>query len=337
MRTKLKIAKKLILRDCLPSSAHPEDNEQRGEVKQKIARKGRSKNESFRSPWPLDNSASGAGDARKVKGVARKRTYRQQRESFEAEQIQERDHQDIPWHDSIISHPGAFRVSVWRDQIPETDDAETIVVGETTEPEESQEKTDSVHPFDAYISEVREVDAIQTKAIRNPEAARSYRFLAAAVFIVSAALLSSIALGLTLGIIRASSKSVTAPSTPITTTASPTASPVTRSSLIHSALETKWNGTRPWTVTGSSQFEAYKWLTSVDTFDIKNLTGPQLLERYALAVLYYSAFQPQDRSGSLNYFLRPVSVCDWNPIYSTSLTSITCASDGFVKAVQLSK
>ena len=134
----------------------------------------------------------------------------------------------------------------------------------------------------------------------------------------------AIALGVSLGIRRSnpSSSKTSKPAEKAPTyspRASLTPSPTTwsRVRFIEDVLNSEWNTTggnmsKPWTVPGSPQYDAFDWLTSNDTYHVETLTASQLLERYVLAVLYFNAEQPENGSHALPYFLQPVSVCQWN-------------------------
>ena len=99
------------------------------------------------------------------------------------------------------------------------------------------------------------------------------------------------------------------------------------------------NGTRPWTVGGYPQSKAFNWLTTQDTFGVETITPRQVLERYVLAVLYFSTNQPLDGSGALSFFLKPVSVCKWNELdkSQSGYSGVFCTDGTFVSDIQLSK
>ena len=128
-------------------------------------------------------------------------------------------------------------------------------------------------------------------------------------------LMIALALGLSLGI--------RAPRPSKHTTANPFASPFTappgassenssRSVLIQSALETLLNSSTLEVDHGNStpQNDAYVWILNEDTYDIQSLTSNQIVERYALAVFYFSTKGKEWRNQSS--FLEPISVCEWN-------------------------
>ena len=123
---------------------------------------------------------------------------------------------------------------------------------------------------------------------------------------------------------------------------SPSFSPTiwSRSSIVQSALVKQVKGTDKWNEVGSPQYYARNWLISQDTFDLQALTLEQILERYALAVLFFYDVQPQGSSNSISFFLQPdVSVCEWRKPNATNgvFAGVKCSDGVSVSEIRLSK
>ena len=90
--------------------------------------------------------------------------------------------------------------------------------------------------------------------------------------------------------------------------------------FVENALGSEFQRSSTWKVYGTPQYNAFGWLTTNDTIDVQTLNPEQTLERYALAVLYFSATRPPTP------FLQPaVSVCEWNheQVVCANGTSVT--------------
>ena len=148
---------------------------------------------------------------------------------------------------------------------------------------------------------------------------------------VSIAVLLAIAVAISVGVLVSKSSSKNGPT--------PSPAEWSRASYVESVLVTKWNGTRTWTKIATPQFNAFLWLTSEDTFDIRTLTPNQIVERFIAAIIYFSAKQSHAGSSPLSYFLQPVSVCKWNTGIdnSSNLEGLTCSNGFSIDSVELGK
>ena len=152
--------------------------------------------------------------------------------------------------------------------------------------------------------------------------------------IASVTLLVAIVVGVSVGIFFSRSSTGTHVSRP---TASPTI--LSRASFITNALDAELDGVQAWAVPATPQYEAFQWLSNIDTFDIFGLTSRQIFERYALTTLFYCIQQLCNGCNPLPFFLKPVSVCQWSmEDTSGNLTGVTgCVSGNLVSEIRLGK
>ena len=114
-----------------------------------------------------------------------------------------------------------------------------------------------------------------------------------------------------------------------------------RLSLIESILEARMNGAKPWTAYLSPQYQAFRWLTENDTLRMDSLNHGVVVERYAVAVMYFSmeGYNWYNQLG----FLYPDSVCEWNEFNATRngtnihFLGVGCADRTSVSKVSFSK
>lgn len=65
--------------------------------------------------------------------------------------------------------------------------------------------------------------------------------------------------------------------------------------------------------TTTPQYEALRWMAALDLeYDVFDTPSQMLVERYVLAVLYYSTDGPTGWTQSLNFVTSGLAVCDWN-------------------------
>lgn len=74
----------------------------------------------------------------------------------------------------------------------------------------------------------------------------------------------------------------------------------------------------------TAQYKAMDWLANVDEYDVSNFPTQVMLERYALAVLYFETKGPTLWTSQV-FFLGNSSVCEWQ---NTDNTGVSCDEQG---------
>ena len=176
--------------------------------------------------------------------------------------------------------------------VPETHDIDLIVSERV-----NQEVLERLEEERKFVVAAEVVEPSQEKTILNLSRNKFFGIAAIVILIL-------VAVGVSIGVTRSNSPS--SRSDLVSPTPSPT--PLSREAFIASALQSELNY-QPWKAHDSPQEKAFDWLTRNDTLDVQNLTSRQVLERYALAILYYNFQPPKSQNDSLSFFLEPVSVC----------------------------
>ena len=113
-----------------------------------------------------------------------------------------------------------------------------------------------------------------------------------------------------------------------------------RASFIANVLESEWNVALPWSIPDSPQFDAFHWLTQIDTIDLHYfMSSRQILERYVLAVLYFKVQRPPNGSDPFGFFLKPVPVCQWNSLDTSGIPwgIVGCSNGSYVTEIRICK